>query len=227
MVRLRRTAALLVCLVCAGMARAADWPVTTLSYDGSVGRTETDEGELEDSSYRHALTLRIRERLSRDLSATLEGVLIRKLYAEGSSGSPYLQLGVVPTVRITVTRGLRCVVGLQARRYVYDTDVEADGDTGARPKSYTRLGADTDITIDVTKGLTVSPGLQATYDLYDDPTKTRQTYTLAMGLDAKMGPFALGADYRGVLRRGLGGLSLVEDRLDHTFGVDLSWDPNK
>jgi hypothetical protein len=215
--------ALCVCLVCAGNTRAADWPVTTLSYDGSVGTTETEEGELEESSYRHQVTLRVRERWSRNLSATLEGVLVRKDYAEGSSGTPYVTLGVVPTIRATIVPGLRVVAGLQTRRYAYDND---GADPDVRLKSYTRVRADTDLTIDVRKGFSVSPAAQATFDLYDDPTKTRQTYTLSMGLDAKLGPFALGADYRALLRRALGGLSLVESRLDHVFGVDFTWDPN-
>jgi hypothetical protein len=208
-------------LLAVGAAAEPKLPVTTIAYDGSVGNTETEEESLEETTGRHQLVLRVREQWSRDIVTTLEGALLRRTYVEGE-GASYTAFWGGPDLRWNVTDALRWVTGLQVRRSTYD-----EPDSDGNPRSYTRLRAESTVALDLAKGVVLGPRVLATLELYDNPTKRRQSYTFALGLDARLGQLDVGADYRGVVRLPLGYFSLVEQRLDHSFGVDLSWDPNR
>jgi hypothetical protein len=218
------TAKCVVCLLalCAGTSLAAPkLPVVSLAYDATVGSTETEEETLEDSSYRHQATLRIREEWSRVLVSTLVSDLTRKLAVSGG-GTSYTTFQIAPQIRWNVVDALKWDATLLVRRALYDEPYA----TGVS-RDYTRLKADTGLSLGLAAGVTLVPRLQAAFELYDDPVRSRQTYGFGVSLDARLGRWTLGADYRGSFRLGLGDLSLVEQRMDHSFGADVSWDPNR
>ena len=68
--------------------------------------------------------------------------------------------------------------------------------------------------------------IQACLFHFPDTGKTRQTYDVGIGIDGRIGQFVLRADYRGAFRLALGTESEVTERFNHTFGVDVTWDPN-
>ena len=213
-----------VCVCAIGWNAAAEprWPVVSLAYDGTVGSTETDEEVLEDTAYRHQVAVRVREEWSRDLITTLVGDLIRKVYVSGS-GSSYSAFQISPELRWSVLEGLRWDTSMLVRRALYD-EPYASGES----RDFTRLGIGTGLALGLVKGLTLAPRLQATLELYDDAARSRQSYGLGVSLDARLGRWNLGADYRGSLRMPLGALNVTTTtRLEHAFGADLTWDPNR
>ena len=214
-------AALLAALLSVAAWAVPKLPVVTVEYDGAVGSVETEEETIEDSSYRHEVGLRMREQWTRDLVSTLNGDVTRKILVSGS-GSSYTALQLSPAVRWTVTDRLKWDATMVVRRTLYD---ELDSDDLSR--SFTRLKADTGLGMALAKGVVLVPRVQATLELYDNPLKSRQSYGVGLGLDARIGQWSLGADYRGSLRLGLGPMSLTSERLDHTFGAGVTWDPNR
>jgi hypothetical protein len=217
-----RKCVLCLLVLCAGTVVAAPkLPVVSLAYDGSLGSAETDEETLEETSYRHQATLRIREEWSKVLVSTLVSDLTRKIAVSGT-GTSYTTFQIAPQLRWNATDALKWDTTFLVRRALYDAPY-ATGE----PREYTRLKADMGLSLGLAAGLTLAPRLQAAFELYDDPQRSRQVYGFGVTLDARLGRWTLGADYRGAYRLGLGGLSLVEQRLDHSFGADVSWDPNR
>src|SRR4030042_376713 len=90
------------CAIVASLAAQPKLPVVSVAYDGAVGSTETEEETLEDSSYRHQATLKVREEWSRAVVSTLVGDFTRKLYVEGS-GTSYSAFQISPQLRWSVT----------------------------------------------------------------------------------------------------------------------------
>ena len=99
-------------------------------------------------------------------------------------------------------------------------------DSNDLPKNYTALRAKTQLTFKPIVGVKIIPLLQGAWNVYGNATKNRQTYDVGLGVDGRVGQFILGADYRGAFRMALGTGSEVTDRFNHTFGVDVTWDPN-
>jgi hypothetical protein len=197
-------------------------PVVSLSYDGVVGSTETEEEVMDDSSYRHEVDLQIREEWSRAVVSTLAAELVRKLTVIGSSPG-YTTIQLSPQLRWKLTDSLAWNTSLLVRRALYDEPYAA-----GEPRDYTRLRADGALSVGLAKGVTLVPRLLATLELYDDPARSKQSYALGVSLDARFGQWSVGADYRGDLRLPLGALNVsTATRLDHSFGAGITWDPNR
>ena len=208
-------------LCCALPARAIDWPVFFLSYDGAVGVEETeDEEAIEPSSYRHTATLRIKEDVVSALTLNLYTVLSRKQYLlqKGSYSYAYVN----PDVAWDITDAVKWYTSFRSKWTVYD-EVDSLGVS----KDMTGLLAKTTFTFKLLEALKIIPSFEGVFDLYENEQKTRQTYTLGVSLDADLGGVALGANYRGVYRSPLGLESTVSSRLNHEFGMDFRWDPNE
>lgn len=203
-------------------------PVVSLSYGGTAGSTaaeeewaeETGEASWESVSYRHQGTLRIREEWSRDLVSTLVSEVARKLYV-GGTGVSYTAVQISPQTRWTIAEGLKWDATLLLKRSLYD-EPYATGDS----RDYTRLRVDTGLSVGLARGITLVHRLQATLEPHDDAARSLQRWGVGVSLDARVGRWSFGADYRGTLRLELGQQSEVQRRADHAFGANVSWDPN-
>jgi hypothetical protein len=209
---------------CSGEPRL---PVLSVAYDGTAGSTEseqelaeeTGDAAWESASFRHQGTLRIREEWSRALVSTLVSDLIRKQYASGS-GRSYTAVEVSPQLRWTIAEGLKWDTTLLVKRALYDEPY-------AQSSGYTRLKADTGLSVGLAEGITLEPRLRAILEPHEDAMDSLQRYGFGVSLEARIGRWSFGADYRGTLRLELGDLSTVTRRMDHAFGAKVSWDPNR
>ncbi len=200
-------------------ALAIDIPVFFLKYDGGVGNEEVEDEEMAPTSYRHSVSLRIKEVWSSLLVTNLTTVVTRKQYLD-QTGS-YTSVNLLPDLSWTLTDSVKWYTSFQPRWYLYD-----ELDSNELPKNHTALRAKTQLTFKPMVGVKIIPLLQGAWDVYGNATKTRQTYAVGIGIDGRIGQFVLGADYRGAFRLALGAESEVTDRFNHTFGVDVTWDPN-
>ncbi len=70
--------------------------------------------------------------------------------------------------------------------------------------------------------------LQGVFDLYQNEEKAQQTYIAGLSVESRLGgAWRFTGRYRGIVRAPLGPESLVADRFNQEFRLNLSWDPNK
>ena len=211
--------AALLCL-CASLGASPDLPVFFLKYDAGIGSEESaDEQEVEASSHRHEVSLRIKEAWSRRVTSNLYTVVTRKGYLDGGGSYTYVSLN--PDTNWSITDSVKWYLSGRSKWMRYD-EPDAEG----LSKDYVSFLAKTTLTIAPHRSIKIIPLVQGSFEVYENPGKTRQSYTYGIGIDSRVGHFVLGGDYRGTARFPLGGESTVGVRLSNEFGIDLTWDPN-
>jgi len=203
-----------------GWSEEPKLPVFTLKYDGALGSEETEEEDIEQSSNRHTVSLRIKEELSKRLTASVITAFSRKEYLLQSGSYSYTYVN--PTVTLDVSEKLRWTSGIRSKWIFYD-EMDYEGND----KDFTSLRFDTSLIFRPIKELKLTPSVRGEYDLHTNETKTKQTYTLGFAIDARISSVTLGGRYRAITRLPLSPDSDVAFKLNNEFGAGLSWDPNK
>ena len=210
-------------LFCA--AQEIQLPVFYLKYNGGLGseeiELEEEEGEeVEPSSQRHNVTLRIKEEWSDSFTTNLYSAVTRKEYYL-QSGS-YLYFYLNPDIAWNITDRIKWYTGFRSKWTFYD-ELDSKDD----PKDLTSLLAKTNFTLKPLDGLKLVPSYQSVFDLYQNEVKTKQIHSFGLTVSSTLGQFNLSGKYKGILRYPLGDLSEVPMRFNNEFGVNVSWDPNK
>ena len=201
-------------------------PVFFLRYDGGVGSEEMEpeegeEEEVEPSSQRHKVTLRIKEQWSDSLTTNLYTAVSRKEYFLQSGSYTYFYIN--PDFVWDITDRVRWSSAFRSRWTWYD-ELDSYGES----KELTSLLAKTELTLKVLDQLKLTPSFRSVLDLYRNEEKIQQTYTAGLSVESRINPeVRLSGRYRGILRIPLGDESTVGDRFNNEFGINLSWDPNK
>ena len=204
-------------------------PVFFLHYDGSVGYAELnpeaveeeDEEMLAIESYRHKITLRIKEQLNNDLTTNLYSAVSWKIYEDGSDDYTYFYLN--PDCVWDITDRIRWRSELRSKWTWYDQP-----DSEGKSKDITSLLVKTELTLKVLDQLKVIPSFRSVYDLYRNDAKLQQTYTAGLSFESRINPaLRFTGRYRGIFRAPLGAESDVSSRLNNEFGLNLTWDPNR
>jgi hypothetical protein len=133
-------------------------PVFFLRYDGGVGSEEIEpeeieEEQLEPSSQRHKVTLRIKEEWSDVLTTNLYTAVSRKEYFLQSGSYTYFYLN--PDLAWDITDRIQWSTGFRSKWIVYD-ELDSFGD----PKDFTSLLVKTELTLRLLKELKLIPFLQ-------------------------------------------------------------------
>jgi hypothetical protein len=208
-------------------AQQIELPVFFVRYDGGLGseaidpEEEDEVEEMEPSSQRHRLTLRIKEEWNEALTTNLYTVLSRKEYLLQAGSYSYVYLS--PDVSWRLTDGVRWQTAFRAKWIWYD-----ELDAAGRPKDILSLLARSALSWDPLDRLRVTPAFQGIFDLYRDETDVRQTYIAGLSVESRSARgLRVSGRYRGILRFPLGEASTVGRRFNHEFAVNLSWDPNR
>jgi len=200
-------------------------PVFFLRYDGGVGSEQiepedVEEEQLEPSSQRHKLTLRIKEEWSEQLVTNLYTAVARKEYFLEPGSYTYFYLN--PDFSWDITDRLQWSTGFRSKWAFYD-----ELDTSGQPRDFTNLWLKTELSFRLLRELKLVGLLQSVFDLYENQENTEQTYVAGLGVESRLrGDWRLTGRYRGILRLPLGPESTAASRFNHEFGVNLSWDPN-
>ena len=201
-------------------------PVFFLRYDGGVGSEEIapeegEEEEVEPSSQRHKITLRIKEQWSDSLATNLYTAVSRKEYFLQSGSYSYFYIN--PDFVWDITDRVRWSSAFRSKWTWYD-ELDSYGES----KDLTSLLAKTELTLKVLDQFKLIPSFRGVFDLYRNEEKIQQTYTAGLRVESKINPeVRLSGRYRGILRVPLGAESIISDRFNNEFGINLSWDPNK
>ena len=201
-------------------------PVFFLRYDGGVGSEELEpeegeEEEVEPSSQRHKVTLRIKEQWNDSLATNLYTAVSRKDYFLQSGSYTYFYIN--PDFVWDITDRVRWSSAFRSKWTWYD-ELDSYGES----KNLTSLLAKTELTLKVLDQLKLTPSFRGVFDLYRNQEKIQQTYTAGLKVESRINPeVRLSGRYRGILRFPLGAESTVGVRLNNEFGINLSWDPNK
>jgi hypothetical protein len=223
-----RTALIGLSLLLAPLAAVAQdmkLPVFFLRYDGGVGSEEiqpedVEEEQLEATSHRHKVTLRVKQQCSDALLTDFYVAVARKQYLHDPGSYTWFYLN--PDFAWDITDRVQWSTTFRSKWTFYD-ELDGFGD----PKDFTNLVLKTELTLRLLKELKLEPFLQGVFDLYRDEKDTQQTYVAGLGMESRLrGDWRLAGRYRGILRLPLGADSAVTGRFNHEFGVSLSWDPN-
>lgn len=206
-------------------ARAIDLPVFYLKYDGGVGsqKIEQEQGEdeeqIEPSSYRNTINLRVKEQFSPIVTANLYTAFSRKEYLFDKGSYFYVYLN--PDLAWQLTEAIKFYGGFRSKWTFYD-----ELDSKGLSKNVNALLAKANLTFKLIDGLKLTPSFQTVFDLYENTAKLKQTYTFGINIDTKLDHIALGAKYTGILQYPLGDQSTVAYLFNNQFRINLTWDPN-
>ncbi len=207
-------------------AQEIDLPVFFLRYDGGVGseEMESEDGggeEVEPSSQRHKVTLRIKEQWSDSFTTNFYTAVSRKEYFQQSGSYTYFYVN--PDFVWDISDRVRWSSAFRSKWTWYD-ELDSYGES----KDLTSLLAKTEFTVKVLDQLKLTPSFRGVFDLYRNEEKIQQTYTAGLSVESRINPeVRLSGRYRGILRIPLGAESTISDRFNNEFGINLSWDPNK
>jgi opacity protein-like surface antigen len=210
---------LFIILGAAGYTEDTKLPVFYLKYDASLGSEETEE-DIEQSSYRHTVSLRIKEQFSRSFTTNVLTTYSRKEYLL-EKGS-YSYVAVNPYITYDITDKLRWYQGVRSKWVTFD-ETDSDGDS----KDFTSLFFNSKLVFKPIDAIKLTPSVKGVYDLFENEEKTRQTYTFGFAIDTKIDNVRVGGRYRAIARLPLAEESTVMRRFSNEFGASLSWDPNK
>ena len=214
---------ILLPLLCS--AQEIKLPVFFLYYDCGLGSEEItpeqgEEEEIEASSQRHKVTLRIKEEWSDELTTNLYTAVSRKEYFLQSGSYNYFYLN--PDVAWEITDRIKWYTGFRSKFTFYD-ELDSDG----LSKDFTSLLAKTNFTFKPVDKLKIIPSFQSVFDLYQNQEKTQTTQTFGLSITSTIDNVRVGGRYKGILRSSLGDESTVPLRFNNEFGVNVNWDPNK
>jgi len=139
-------------------------PVFFLYYDCGLGSEEIEpeegeEEEIEASSQRHKVTLRIKEEWSDELTTNLYTAVSCKEYYNQSGSYNYFYLN--PDVAWEITDRIKWYTGFRSKFTFYD-ELDLDG----LSKDFTSLLAKTNFTFKPADKLKIIPSFQSVFDLY-------------------------------------------------------------
>jgi len=194
-------------------------PVFYLKYDASLGSEETEE-DIELSSYRHTVSLRIKEQFSKAFATNVLTSYSRKDYLL-EKGS-YSYVAVNPYMTYDITDKLRWYQGARSKWVTFD-ETDSDGES----KDFTSLFFNSKLIFKPIDAIKLTPSVKGVYDLFENEEKTRQTYTFGFAVDTKIDNVRVGGRYRAVTRLPLAEESTVTRRFNNEFGASLSWDTNR
>lgn len=194
-------------------------PVFYLKYDASLGSEETEE-DIEQSNYRHTMSLRIKEQFSKRFTTNVLTSYSRKEYLL-EKGS-YSYVAVNPYMTFDITDKLRWYQGARSKWVTFD-ETDSDGES----KDFTSLFFNSKLIFKPISAIKLTPSVKGVYDLFENEEKTRQTYTFGFAVDTKIDNVRVGGRYRAIARLPLAEESTVTRRFNNEFGASLSWDPNK
>ena len=200
-------------------------PVFFLYYDCGLGSEEitpeeAEEEQIEASSQRHKVTLRIKEEWSDELTTNLYTAVSRKEYFLQSGSYNYFYLN--PDVAWEITDRIKWYTGFRSKFAFYD-ELDADG----LSKDFTSLLAKTNFTFKPADKLKIIPSFQSVFDLYQNQEKTQTTQTFGLSITSTIDNVRVGGRYKGILRYPLGEQSTIPIRFNNEFGVNVNWNPNK
>ena len=218
-------AALLLLLPLICPAQEMKLPVFFLYYDCGLGSEEImpeegEEEEIEASSQRHKVTLRIKEEWSDELTTNLYTAVSCKEYYHQSGSYSYFYLN--PDVAWKITDRIKWYTGFRSKFTFYD-GLDADD----LSKDFTSLLAKTNFTFKPADKLKIIPSFQSVFDLYQNEAKTQTTQTFGLIITSTIDNVRVGGRYKGILRHPLGEQSTIPIRFNNEFGVNVNWDPNK
>jgi hypothetical protein len=197
-------------------------PVFFLKYDyGLATEEEEDEEDLEQTSNKHRVSLRIKEQFTRRLVMNLSFIFYLKDYTEQTT-SDYHYFILNPDLSVKFTEKLKWYMAFKTKWVLYD-----EPDTQGLSKDYNSFSFKTDLTYRPITQLSFIPSFQGIYDVYENKDKSKQTYDFGLSILSKIKSFIFGAKYKGIIRLDLGGESTVTTRFNNEFGVSLTFDPNK
>ena len=198
-------------------------PVFYLKYSGGLGVEELEEEseELDPSSLRNSVSLRIKEEFSPFLTTNLTFYYSTKDFYHESGDYEYFYLK--PEVSYDLTD--RVTLGSEFRsKWVFYDDLDSGGD----PKDYLALTGGVSTIYKPKTGTRITATLKSNYDVYENADKSEQSYAGGLRVQSRLDNGAtLGGNYRGTVYTALGQGSEEDDHLTHEFGVSLTWDPNK
>ncbi len=204
-------------------AQPLPWPVTTFRYEASQGTEEDEEeGSLIPAYLRHTASLRVKEEFSRALEAALLLRYSRKDYFQ--SGTDYAYWLLAPEFILRRRPAWRLEGSLACK--VTDYDPQA---SGSSLRDLVSLGSRLELGWDLTPRTEMTSSLRGAFDLVEDPQRSRQSYTLGVGLESRLGAerqWLLGVRYSGTSRFPVGPQSVGEQSYYHLGAFSLSWDPN-
>ncbi len=194
-------------------------------YDAGLGSEEItpeqgEEEEIEASSQRHKVTLRIKEEWSDELTTNLYTAVSCKEYYHQSGSYNYFYLN--PDIAWEITDRIKWYTGFRSKFTFYD-ELHADGNI----KDFTSLLAKTNFTFKPVDKLKIIPSFQSVFDLYQNEAKTQTTQTFGLSITSTIDNVRVGGRYKGILRYPLGEQSTIPIRFNNEFGVSVNWDPNK
>jgi hypothetical protein len=199
----------------------AKLPVVALKYDGGYGSEEIEEeDQIEPSSHRHTVLLRIKEELGEGFTVNLYSAVSRKEYLQ-EKGS-YLYFYLNPDAIWYLTDRLRWYTALRTKWIFYD-ELDSDG----KVKDYGSYLAKTDLTIKAAEGLKLIPSVQGIWDVYQNPEKSIQTYIAGLNITSQIAGWSFSGRCRGTARFPLSPQSTALFRFNTEFGLSASWDPNE
>jgi len=214
---------ILLPLLC--LAQEMKLPVFFLYYDAGLGSEEIEpeegeEEEIEASSQRHKVTLRIKEEWSDEVTTNLYTAVSKKEYFLQSGSYNYFYLN--PDVAWEITDRIKWYTGFRSKFTFYD-ELDADG----LSKDFTSLLAKTNFTFKPADKLKIIPSFQSVFDLYQNEAKTQTTNTFGLSITSTIDNVRVGGRYKGIIRSPLGEQSKIPLRFNNEFGVNVNWDPNK
>jgi hypothetical protein len=198
-------------------------PVFYLRYDGGTQFEQLEDEEESVLDYqRHRFTFRIKEQWSDDFTTNLYAAIFYKLYDDPLDN--YWYCYVNPNYIWDITDRLRWSSAFRSKWTVYK-EPDSDGNS----KDLTSLRVKTELTYRVLEQLKIIPSLQGVFDLFDYSPKDQHIYTAGLRFESRIGAqVRMNGRYRLILpaapdseRR----FSVTD--IEHEFGVNVSWDPNK
>ncbi len=210
---------LLFSFACTGFLSALDYPEITTKYEIQQG---SDEDEIEDyllpSSMRNSISVRLKEHFSNKLwNAVLLKYSIKDYY---NKTGDYSYFNLNNELSWKISSSFKMGVNFLSR-WVYF----ADPDTNGQPKNYVTIGGKLLGLYKILPGLAFNTWMKANYNLYKDVEKSREEYTVSIGLKSKWNKLSWNTKYRGVLREPLGKLSAQDSSFLNYGSVTATWKP--
>src|SRR4030042_5338775 len=159
-------------------------PVFFLRYEGGVGSEQiqpedVEEEQLEPSSQRHKLTLRIKEEWNEQLVTNLYTAVARKLYYLQPGSYTWFYLN--PDFAWDITDRLQWSTGFRSKGTFYDEP----GSLGD-PRDFTNLLLKTALTLRLMRELKLVPFVQRVFDLYENKDNSQQPYVAGLGVESRL-----------------------------------------
>jgi hypothetical protein len=223
---MRRISLLIIVLLLpasVGSAQEIKLPVFFLRYDGGAQIEELEDEEEPVLDYRRdKITFRIKEQWSDEFTTNLYTAVFSKRCDNPSEDYRYFYLN--PNCVWDITDRLRWTSDFRSK-WIWEFDPSGED----YDLDLTSLRVKTELTYKLLEQLKIIPSFQSVFDLFATPEDNRQIYTAGVRFESRINPQVhLNGRYRIVLPAPLGAQSaFADDDVEHEFGINLSWDPNK